>query len=126
MLPKFRCYIIAEKRYAPIHEMRFNQDGSIFEIALWAEDWRVYGYSPDAVILEQWIEQVDKNNVEIYVGDKGIANGWGDVVHEIVFVEGGYGTKTPNCGYINDINMFYPSGGCILTITGTIHDEIKE
>jgi len=44
-------------------------------------------------------------------------------VFKIVFADGGYGAIHPSKddGYVLDINHFYPSCGCKLTIIGDIH-----
>ena len=125
---KFRAWIIAEKQHFQVIEISFCSKNVRVAVPTYTKDgsdvnWDFKLYTFDEIVLEQWTGLHDKAGTEIYEGDRCTATGWGDVVHEIVFVDGAYGTKTPKCGYINDINLFYPSGGCLLTVIGHVHES---
>lgn len=126
MIPKFRAWIIAEKRHLPVTLIDF------YDKIVWCRDEnnptvkvdinQVYNF--DEIILEQWTGLKDKNGTEIYEGSK--INVLGNDLQVVIkkgtcFVKGQCRDKITNdlidwFKYLHNINE-------LVLVTGHIHES---
>lgn len=65
----------------------------------------------------------DKKGKEIYEGDIVRADNCNPEYEQVEFIEGGFYLTNPLIDYPMDINSFYPSVGCLLTVVGNIFEN---
>ncbi len=132
MIPKFRAYIMAEKRHLPVDAIDFKRrtvrcyndiDGIDFHPE----------YFFSEIVLEQWAGQTDTEGTEIYEGDRVFhQSSWakngdsphqftGDIMQSDYFV----GLMMVTKGGCHSIGVNYAAGYAICKVIGTIHDEVK-
>lgn len=78
----------------------------------------------DPSTVGQYTGLKDNKGVEIYDGDIVRSESHNPSYYKIEFIEGGFCATYGNL-YPIDINHFYPSVGCEITVIGNIHDNSK-
>ena len=96
------------------------------DVSLWNDDFTSYlnehiEYLQDKCELMQYTGLKDKNGVEIYEGDIIKAENHKPSTYEIKFIEGGFCATRNDDDYQIDINLFYPSVGCMIEVIGNIY-----
>ena len=112
---KFRAW---NKFYKKMYEVyRIDFDSSLLFCRL--EDGSSYTFGMNDCLLEQYTDQNDEDDNEIYAGDIVFSEQWNPSMYVVVFSEGAFGFGSPKVpDYINSIHYLES-----FKIIGNIHQN---